>query len=174
MPAASVRAARPEDAEAILAVWVARDVADTGAPDYSLEDVRTDIAAEHIDALVVEEAGELLAVAALQEPGCVVGVHPEREGRGVGTLLREAVEQRARERRLDVMRMYVADLAVLREARGRGLGRGLLAQALATIRGAGLDGADLWVNGANTPALGLYESLGLRERERSSRWEKRL
>jgi len=291
MPRPAVRAARPEEAEAILAVWVARDVADTGAPDYSLDDVHTDFAADEIDVLVVEGegGGGIVGVAALEDRGAMAAIHPEHEHGHAGVALRDAVEERARARGADVMRMhlsgantagkallaeagyapafyyvklraeapdlpasapevpgrrpfvlddddraahevvrdafadipgdlpstyeqfrievversgfapelcsvvedggrmvgcvlcerregigYVGDLAVLREARGRGLGRGLLATALAAIRADGLAAGELWVNGANAPALGLYESLGMREVTRQERWERPL
>jgi mycothiol synthase len=292
MPRPVVRAARPEEEEAILAVWVARDVADSGAPDYSLDDVRTDFASEEIEVLVVEGGpgpGGIVGVAALEDRGAMAAIHPDHEHGEAGAALRDALEERARARGADVMRLhvsganaagkavlaeagyapafyfvklraeaaelptaapvlpggrpfrsaaddravhevvreafadipgdiastyeqfrvelldrpgfapdlssvvedggrvvgcvlcerresngYVADLAVVREARGRGLGRGLLATALAGIRAAGLDGGELWVNGANSPALGLYESLGLREVTRQERWERSL
>lgn len=58
---------------------------------------------------------------------------------------------------------YVATLAVLPEFRGRGLGRLLLRTALAADAARGRKGTILHVDSNNTtPALGLYESEGMR------------
>jgi mycothiol synthase len=66
---------------------------------------------------------------------------------------------------------YVARLAVLPEARGRGLGRFLLQHTFATDAAAGLAGTMLDVDSNNpTPALGLYESVGLRTTRISDDW----
>ena len=58
--------------------------------------------------------------------------------------------------------------------RGRGLGRALLTHALAQMRAAGLVGAALGVNGANSSATALYESVGMRIESRADRYAKRL
>ena len=48
------------------------------------------------DAVVADDGrGELAGFAALLRPGGFVAVHPEREGEGIGTLLRRWLEQRA-------------------------------------------------------------------------------
>ncbi len=66
---------------------------------------------------------------------------------------------------------YVVRLAVLPEARGRGLGRFLLQHTFATDAAAGLTGTMLDVDSNNpTPALGLYESVGLRTTRVSDDW----
>jgi len=58
---------------------------------------------------------------------------------------------------------YVADLGVLAEARGRGIAKFLLQTAFATDIAAGRTGTILHVDGNNTtPALGLYEDVGMR------------
>ncbi|WP_433444333.1 GNAT family N-acetyltransferase [Nonomuraea sp. CA-141351] len=58
---------------------------------------------------------------------------------------------------------YVANLAVLPEFRGRGLGRFLLRHAFAADAARGRRGTILHVDSNNTsPALGLYESAGMR------------
>jgi ribosomal protein S18 acetylase RimI-like enzyme len=286
----ALRPATRADDEAILAVWVARDTADAGAPDYTLDDVHTDLESPDIDVLVVERASEMVAVAALEEKGCVAGVHPAHEAPEVEDVLVEGLEERARDRGIATLRFYmnaanaqglerlraggyapafhyvklrveadglpdgapqadglrsyaggdaedralhaviraafadipgdqpsdydtfrrevverpsfapelswvlerdgavagaalcerregagyVMDLAVAREHRGHGWGRILLATALAGFRAQALDGGELWVNGANAPALGLYTSLGMREVTRQERWEKTL
>jgi ribosomal protein S18 acetylase RimI-like enzyme len=58
---------------------------------------------------------------------------------------------------------YVADIGVLPEARGRGIAKYLLRTAFATDARAGRTGTILHVDTNNTtPALGLYESVGMR------------
>lgn len=58
---------------------------------------------------------------------------------------------------------YVADLGVLREARGRGVARYLLRHAFAVDTAAGRTGTVLHVDSNNTtPALHLYASVGMR------------
>lgn len=90
------------DAEAVLAVCVARDVADIGHPDCTLDDVLADWAMPSVDpavdCLVAEDGGALVGYALIDHRGASVQVHPEAEGRGVGTALREFAERRADER----------------------------------------------------------------------------
>jgi ribosomal protein S18 acetylase RimI-like enzyme len=98
-----LRAPEPDDAPAVLKLIVARDVADLGRPDYTLEDVRADWAAPGFDpardAWLVEDAGTALGYALLDDRGiALVTVPPAGEGRGVGTALRAAAEARAVER----------------------------------------------------------------------------
>jgi ribosomal protein S18 acetylase RimI-like enzyme len=277
----SSRHASAGDAEAILAVGIARDIADTGAPDWTLEDVREEMDGA-VRAWVVEDpAGTVIAAALLEGDGFArVIVHPEASGRGAGTLLREAVEAAAPpgavlrqevqganeaaralleaagyeaaqhywrmamslvavvpeaewpaevvtgpyladdppeaeklvrasipdlsggvaarriapelsivaraeadgslagvalcERRDDEGHGYVAYLAVAPGWRGRGLGRALLAAALERMRSAGLERAALGVNGRNSSATALYESLGMRAEWRADRYDKQL
>jgi mycothiol synthase len=109
----NVRAPRPSEAEAVLELVVARDIADLGKPDYTLEDVQADWAAPGIDlardAWIVEEAGDMLGYALLDDRGAaLVTVPPANEGRGVGTALREAAEARAVARGQAIVRQYVA------------------------------------------------------------------
>jgi ribosomal protein S18 acetylase RimI-like enzyme len=271
------------DAEAVLAVCVARDVADIGHPDSTLDDVLADWAMPSVDpavdCLVAEDGGAIVGYALIDHRGASVQVHPDAEGRGVGTALRGFAERRARERGqpvwqgfassnagakahlaaagyhrtlayqrmrgeldalpvrepvaavrrfdlategeamhalieeafteikgnvyepFDVWRLlvetrsrpelrlaigtdaalvgearedegigYVADLAVSRDARGRGYGRDLLLAAFGEFRALGLRTVDLSVQGEN-PAVGLYESVGLAPAWRSERWE---
>lgn len=67
---------------------------------------------------------------------------------------------------------YVGRLAVIPEARGLGLARYLLRQAFATDAAAGLYGTILHVDTNNpTPALSLYESVGMRPVQISDVWE---
>lgn len=107
-----LRAALPSDATAVLDLIVARDVADLGRPDYTLEDVEADWAAPGIeltrDAFLVEDDGAALGYALLDDRGAaLVTVPPASEGRGVGTALREAAEARALERGEALVRQFV-------------------------------------------------------------------
>ncbi len=107
-----VRAPEPADAPAVLELIVARDIADLGRPDYTLEDVRADWAAPGLelarDAWIVEENGAALGYALLDDRGAaLITVPPASEGCGVGTALREAAETRARERGAALVRQYV-------------------------------------------------------------------
>ncbi|MEV4755127.1 GNAT family N-acetyltransferase [Micromonospora sp. NPDC049559] len=70
---------------------------------------------------------------------------------------------------------YVATLAVLPEFRGAGLGRFLLRHAFAADAARGRRGTILHVDAENTtPALGLYESSGMRRVMAIEVWRRRL
>jgi mycothiol synthase len=108
----NVRAPQPGDAPAVLDLIVARDIADLGRPDYTLEDVQADWAAPGVDpaldAWLVEDGGAPLGYALLDDRGAaLVTVPPASEGRGVGTALREAAEARAADRGEALVRQYV-------------------------------------------------------------------
>jgi len=107
-----LRAPLPDDAHAVLELIVARDIADLGRPDYTLEDVRSDWAAPGIDlardAWLAEENGTPLGYALLDDRGAAqITVPPESEGHGIGSALREAAEARALERGEALVRQYV-------------------------------------------------------------------
>lgn len=81
----------------------------------------------------------------------------ELDGRPVGVL--ECTDRFADDERCG----YVASLGVVPAARGRGIAAYLLRHAFATDAAAGLTGTLLHVDTDNvTPALGLYESVGMR------------
>jgi mycothiol synthase len=86
-----LRAPTPEDAEAVLALIAARDVADYGAPDYTLADLRDEWALSGFrlerDAVVAEDDGALVGYGIVRPAGAFVVVPPEHEGRGIGTRL---------------------------------------------------------------------------------------
>jgi mycothiol synthase len=109
MPA-RLRPPSNSDAEAVLAVILARDVADLGVPDFTLEDLRADWASpglqlEH-DARVAGRDGEVRGYAVLLGDDAVVVVHPEAEGEGNGTVLRRWAEARAAERGTTLLRQF--------------------------------------------------------------------
>lgn len=97
-----LRPPRRDDAEAILAVMVARDIADVGFPDVDITDVTADWEDPGIDVdrdcVVAEIEGQVAGYAVIDHRSSVVYVRPEHEGRGIGTALRERIEARAGER----------------------------------------------------------------------------
>jgi mycothiol synthase len=283
------REATREDAEGILAVGIARDIADVGYPDYALDDVLEELAEAGYARVVTDESARVVASGLLTHADARIAVHPDACGQGIGTWLRERVEEQlgegtirqyvagsndpARRLLLDAgytteqhyFRMvrdldgelaevpwpdgvevrgyepgpddraahaliqdafteipgnverafddwrarsvggaqfapglsavafdgdrlagvvlanrwddgqgYVSHLATARDRRGRGLGRALLAAALAKMRDGGLARAALDVNGSNESATRLYESVGLRVGSRAERYDKEL
>src|SRR5215217_7404336 len=99
----------PADAEGVLRVLLARDIADIGQPDFTLEDLRADWSTPGVDlerdAWVVEgEDGTIVGSGLLLGDDALIYVHPDACGRGLGTTLREAAEARGRERGTAVMR----------------------------------------------------------------------
>jgi ribosomal protein S18 acetylase RimI-like enzyme len=60
---------------------------------------------------------------------------------------------------------YLAELYVVPELRGQGLGRALMEEAMEVARGAGADYMDLGTSEDDTAARALYESLGFSNRE---------
>jgi len=107
-----LRAPAATDAEAVLRVLLARDVADVGYPDFTIEDLRADWATPGLelerDAWVVEgPSGEIVASGLLLGDDALVYVHPDACGRGLGTALRELTEARGRERGTAVLRQFV-------------------------------------------------------------------
>ena len=96
------------DAAAVRAVLAARGIAHFGRPDLER------------DCFVAEDDGSIVGFASIEPHGALVVVHPQAEGRGIGTALREAVEARAAERceppRQIVQRADAASAAHLRAA----------------------------------------------------------
>ena len=108
----ALRAPRRDEAAAVHAVILARDVADLGRPDYTLQDVLDDWDLPEIDLtrdvfVVEDDDGVLVGWADVDERGARVAVHPDHEGRGIGTLLREAIEARMRELDIPVRQIVV-------------------------------------------------------------------
>ena len=98
----------------MLAVLHARNVADLGAPDFTLEDLLQEWRSSEFelsdDAVVVEDPeGRLIGYAILWIPGALAAVHPAREGEGIDAALLEWCERRARERGRMVHRQWVAE-----------------------------------------------------------------
>jgi mycothiol synthase len=102
-----------DDDEAVLAVLVARDIADYGVPDCTLEDLRDDWRASDFDvgtdAIVAEDADrQIVGYAICHRPGTFAAVAPGTEGHGVGGQLLNWSERHDRERGLQCHRQWVA------------------------------------------------------------------
>jgi mycothiol synthase len=95
----------PEDAEGILAVGIARDIADVGYPDYALDDVLEELAEAEHAWIVTRDSGGVVASALLTAGDARVLVHPDACGQGIGTWLRERAEEALGE---GTIRQYVA------------------------------------------------------------------
>jgi ribosomal protein S18 acetylase RimI-like enzyme len=105
-----VRPPLEDDATNVLQVILARDVADLGVPDFTIDDLQADWATpglnlEH-DVRVADAGGSIRGYAILLGDDAVVIVHPEAEGEGTGTLLRRWAEARASERGTSVLRQF--------------------------------------------------------------------
>ena len=91
---------------------LARDVADVGYPDFTIEDLHADWATPGLDlerdARVVEgPGGEIVASSLLLGDDALIYVHPDACGRGLGGALREHAEERALERGTAVLRQFI-------------------------------------------------------------------
>jgi ribosomal protein S18 acetylase RimI-like enzyme len=110
----------------VLQVIVARDIADLGVPDFTLDDLRSDWATPGLalrdDVRVADAEGAIRGYAILLGDDAVVVVHPEAEGEGTGTVLRRWAEARASERGTAVLRQfaYGANDAARRHLRAAG------------------------------------------------------
>jgi mycothiol synthase len=107
------RAPVPADAPAVLAVFEARDLADLGVAEHTLEELRdewhsSDLELESNARVAVAADGRIVAYAAVRRPGTLALVAPEQEGRGIGSHLLEWTEWRDRERGREVHRQWVA------------------------------------------------------------------
>jgi mycothiol synthase len=108
-----LRAPTLEDLEATHSVLQARDIADLGQPDYTLEDLRdlwqlteTDLMS---DARVVEDgAGAIIGYGIVENQGSFAAVHPDAEGLGAGSRLLTWLMHRERDRGQAQHRQYVA------------------------------------------------------------------
>lgn len=103
-----------DDAAAVLRVLQARDIADFGAPDFTLEDLldqwRSSEFDLEADALIaVDRTGEVIGYATLWNPGVLSVVDPAREGEGIGSALLRWTESRARQLGRSAHRQWVAE-----------------------------------------------------------------
>ena len=103
----------PDDAPAVLAVLAARNLADLGAVDCTLEGLRGEWRALDVDLdrdvqVVEADGGRIVAYAVVRSFASRVAVVPEHEGQGLGSRLLDWVQRRERERRRGVHRQWVA------------------------------------------------------------------
>jgi mycothiol synthase len=105
------RAPVAQDASAVLELIVARDIADFGVPDYTLEDLLEEWQSSDIDlatgAVVIEYAGRLVGYALLRRGETLVVVGPHDEGRGLGARLLAWSQRAEREHGRDRHRQRV-------------------------------------------------------------------
>jgi mycothiol synthase len=96
-----LRAPTIDDAPAALKVLLAREIADTGVPDYTLDDLLDEWRATEFDltadSRVVEVQRRVVAYAMVHGPITVAAVAPEYEAQGIGARLLEWAEERERE-----------------------------------------------------------------------------
>ena len=122
-----VRPPAEADAEAVLEVIVARDVADLGVPDFTLEDLRADWAGPGAGPRARRARGGRRTARSAATRSCSATtrwliVHPDAEGQGIGTVLRrwaEARAARARHGRAAPVRLRLQRRAPAAAARGR-------------------------------------------------------
>ena len=94
-----LRAPVPDDAPAVSAVLIAREMTDLGVRHHKAEDLLDEWRASDLDlaadARVVESAdGGIVGYAVVRPPGVLAAVDPDHEGRGIGTRLLEWAERR--------------------------------------------------------------------------------
>jgi mycothiol synthase len=92
---------------------VARDLADLGVVEHTLEELRDEWRGSDLDlarnARVAEsDGGRIVAYAAVRRPGTLVVVDPDHEGGGIGSRLLEWAEDRDRARGRELHRQWVA------------------------------------------------------------------
>lgn len=106
------RAPRPDDAEAVFALVEARDIADLGEPDFTLDDLLDVWRSSELDlsrdTCVVEVDGRIRAYAEVRRVGSIGIVAPSFEGRGLGARLLQWTEARERERASRPHRQWIA------------------------------------------------------------------
>jgi mycothiol synthase len=109
-----LRAVTEADADRAAKIVIAVDIAEMGAPDYSVEDLHDEwrepgFDRDH-DAIAVEDDQQVMIGYAHFRGGDLLAVvDPQREGEGAGTALLEWAEKRARQRGETKLRQGVGD-----------------------------------------------------------------
>jgi mycothiol synthase len=102
-PTLRLRPATRDDLEAVFELIAACETAMLGEPDYDISEVRDDwrdMSLEDDTRVAVDDAGQVIGYALAQDRGSVrhggaVYVHPQAEGRGIGSALTRWLEERA-------------------------------------------------------------------------------
>ncbi|HEX4009158.1 MAG TPA: GNAT family N-acetyltransferase [Solirubrobacteraceae bacterium] len=107
-----LRPAELADAPAVLAVLLARDRADLGAPDHGLQGLldlwRSGELDLPLDTIVAEDAAGIAGYAAVSRHGAMAVVAPDHQSRGIGERLLEWTQHRERARQQTVHRQWIA------------------------------------------------------------------
>ena len=192
-----LRAPRRDEAQAVLDVIVAADVASIGRPDCTLQDVLDDWALPDLDLaadvfVVEDDDGRLIGwpTSTRAPPGwlSIRATWAAASGRSS----RHAIERRMRERGFPVTQAIIAAntaaaehlreagwerVQVYRRLRAELAGGDVPPPLDAPVRrfdlAAGLTTAELSVAGTNAAATGLYESAGMTAQFGSERWQLR-
>jgi len=112
-PAVNLRPPTEADAPAVFAVIAARDRADLGFPDSTLEDLNETWGASDFDlaadaALIEDHDGQIVAYADVERQGAVIAIAPVHDGRGADRRLLVWSEERERSRGHRVHRQRIA------------------------------------------------------------------
>jgi len=102
-----------DDARAVLELLLARESADVGMPDDTLEEVLDEWRASDVDLAAdarVVEAGDraIVGYVLVRRSGTLAVVHPDHEGAGIGRRLLDWAEHRERERGRNRHRQWAA------------------------------------------------------------------
>jgi mycothiol synthase len=107
----TLRAPSLADAEAVLEVLRERDIADTGEPDYTLQDLLDEWQLGEVDlgedARVAERNGRITGYGIVRRQGTMIAVDPRHESDDVGRALITWSEERDRQRGREHHRHYV-------------------------------------------------------------------
>jgi mycothiol synthase len=107
----TLRAPSLDDAGAVLEVLRERDIADTGEPDYTLQDLLDEWQLSEVDldedARVAEQDGRITGYGIVRRQGTMVAVDPRHESDDVGRALIAWSEERDRQRGREHHRHYV-------------------------------------------------------------------
>ena len=125
-PGLSMRAPRPDEAQAITDLVIACDVAESGEPDFELDDLLTDWHMPGFDlakdAVVVLDGERIVAYGSFVRGDYVdVYVHPAYRNRDLGKELLEWSERRALERTIPGGEIRIAQVIITGEEGGANL-----------------------------------------------------
>jgi mycothiol synthase len=145
-----LRAATPQDAQAVTELVIAGDVEEVGEADYSLGDLQDEwreLDLAHDTLIVTDDAGAIVGCAHFRGQDLLGQVDPARQGEGFGTAILDWAERRAKERGASLVRQGVGDRGAagraLLEARGYEPVRSFWRMERASVAGETADEAGL-------------------------------